>query len=119
MNNYTNVYLSNMDEVIKDENKTLILLSSLLDEEYETFVLTLINGKSSLSYNNVSDTLMNHEVRRKDKASSSSSTATEALIAREISSSHWKGKGDVGKSKTNNRGKELVCFLYGRRILED
>jgi len=46
MNNYTKplTNLSNMDEVIKNEDKRLILLSSLPDKEYETLVLTLING---------------------------------------------------------------------------
>jgi len=34
--------LANVDEVIKNEDKALILLSSLLDEEYATFILTLI-----------------------------------------------------------------------------
>ena len=33
--------LANLDVVIDDEDKTLILLSSLPDEGYETFVLTL------------------------------------------------------------------------------
>jgi len=43
MNNYTKllVDLTKMEEMIKDDDMTLILLSSLLDEEYETFVLTL------------------------------------------------------------------------------
>ena len=51
MNNYTKFLtdLTNMDEVIKDEDKGLILLSSLLKEEYETFVLTLINDNSHLA----------------------------------------------------------------------
>ena len=62
--------------MIKDEYKALILLSSLPDEEYATFVLTLINDKSSLRYNDVLAALMNHEVR-KDKASSFSSTTTK------------------------------------------
>ena len=53
-----------MDEVIKDNDMTLILLSSLPDKEYETFVLTLINSKQSLSYNDVSAALVNHRVRR-------------------------------------------------------
>jgi len=56
-----------VDEVFKDEDKTLILLSYLLDEEYETFVLTFINGEASFSYNNVSSALVNHETRRKYK----------------------------------------------------
>ena len=51
MNNYTKFLadLANVDEVIKDEGKALILLSFLPDEEYETSDLTLINGKSSLT----------------------------------------------------------------------
>jgi len=57
-------------EVIKDEDKAVILLGSLLDEEYETFVLTLINGKSLLSYNDVLAALVNHNIRRKDNESS-------------------------------------------------
>ena len=73
-----------MEEVIKDEDNVLILLSSLLDEEYETFVLTLINDKASLSYNSVPVALVNHEVRRKDKEFSSNSTIAEALLQEEI-----------------------------------
>ena len=53
MNNYTTLLidLANVEEVIKDEDKALILLSSLPDKKYETFVLTLINGKKLLSFN--------------------------------------------------------------------
>jgi len=110
MNNYTKLLadLTNMDEVINDEDKALILLTSLPDEEYETFVLTLIDGKASLSYNDVSAALVNHEVRRKDESPSSGIT-TQALIA---SSNHRKSKGDVGKSKTGNDklGKNQFAF---------
>ena len=44
MNNYTKLLadLANVVEMIDDEDKTIIL-SSHLDEESETFVLTLIN----------------------------------------------------------------------------
>ena len=82
MNNYTKPFtnLSNVDEVIKNEDKALILLSSLSDKEYETLVLTLINGKSSLSNNNVLAALVNIKVRRKDMASISYSTTTEVLL---------------------------------------
>ena len=81
MNNYTKLLtvLTNMDEMIKEKDKTLILLSPLPDDEYETFVLTLINGKSSLNYDDVSAALMNHELRRKDKKSSNS-TSAEILL---------------------------------------
>ena len=47
INYYTKIIacLANMKEMINDEDKAFILLSSLPDEEYETFVLTLIDGK--------------------------------------------------------------------------
>ena len=54
--------LVDVDEMIKNEDKVLILLSSLPDEEYETFILILINGKQLLSYSDVLATLVNHEV---------------------------------------------------------
>jgi len=46
INNYMKLLadLTNVDVVIDDEDKVLILLSSLSDVGYETFVLTLING---------------------------------------------------------------------------
>ena len=47
MNNYTKLLtdLVNVDVKIEKEYKTLILLNSLPDEEYETYTLTLTNGK--------------------------------------------------------------------------
>ena len=44
INNYTKLLanLANVNEAIKDKDKALILLSSLLDEEYETFILMSI-----------------------------------------------------------------------------
>ena len=105
MNNYTKLLadLINVDVVIKEEDKTLIHLNSLLDEECETFILTLINGKQILNYSDVSTAFMNYEVRRKDKQSSSKSTTTEAMTAREMSSNHKKGKREFEKSKNSGR----------------
>jgi len=115
--------LANMDKVIKDEDKALILLSFLLNEEYENFSLTLINDKQSLCYSDVSTALVNHEVRRKDKESSFSSVTAEALTARGTGFSHRKGKGDFGKFKTSDREylKKYQCALcreeeHGRLI---
>jgi len=54
---------------------SLILLSSLLDEGYETFMLILINGRTSLSYKEVTTALVNLELRRKDKESCDSTSA--------------------------------------------
>ena len=66
--------------MIGDEDKAaLILLSSLPDEGFEIFVLILINGKSSLSYNEITTTLVNLELRRKDNESFNSTPAEVIL----------------------------------------
>ena len=77
--------LTNLDIVLDDEDKAFILLSSLLCKGYETFLLTLINGRASFSYNEVTTVLMNLEFRRKDKECSSSDISTEVLAVRESS----------------------------------
>ena len=66
MNSYTNLLtdLVNIDVKIDKEDKAIILLNFLLEEEYEIFTLTLINRRQSLNYNEVSDALVNYEVRR-------------------------------------------------------
>ena len=76
MNNYTKFLadLINLDIVIEDEDKALILLSPLPDDGYETSVLTLINERTSLSYSEVTTALMNLKLRRKDNESSSNKT---------------------------------------------
>ena len=52
MNNYMKVLadLVNVNMVIEEEDKALIFLNSLPDEEYVTFILTLIDCKKSLNY---------------------------------------------------------------------
>ena len=47
MNSYTKLLtdLVNVDVKIDEEDKTVILLNSLPEEEYETFTLTLINER--------------------------------------------------------------------------
>ena len=95
-----------MDVEIDEEDKAVILLNSLLEEEYETFTLTLINEKKFLNYNEVSATLVNYKVRRQDKLSSSGSTTTEALAVRG-GSSNRKGRGDQERSKSRSGFKDL------------
>ena len=103
MNNYTNKLLTdlvNVDVKIEVEDKTLILLNALPDEEYETFTLTLINGKQIFIYSDVSPALVNYEVRRQDKLSSSRCISAEALavICRNV---NRKGKGN--RERSNSR----------------
>ena len=101
INNYTKLLtdLVNVDVKIEEEDKAVILLNSLPDEEYETFILTLINGRQTFNYSEVSAALVNYEVRRQDKLSSFEGTSTEALAIR-CKSSNRKGRGDHGRSKS-------------------
>ena len=96
----------NVNVDIKEEDNTLILLNSLPDEEYETFILTLIIRKQSLNYNDMSVALVNYEVRRKDKQFSSSSRGR---------GSNQKDKGVRGRSNSKPRFKDLKknqCAFY-------
>jgi len=68
--------------VIDEEVKAFILLRSHLDEGYETFVLTLINGRTSFSYKEVTTALVNLELRKKDKKSSGSTSAEVLAVGR-------------------------------------
>jgi len=47
MNSYTKLLIDvvNVDVKIYEEDKAVILLNSLIEKEYETFTLTLINGR--------------------------------------------------------------------------
>jgi len=108
MNSYIKLLtdLVNVDVEIDEEGKAVILLNSLPEEEYETFTLTLINGRKSLNCNEVSAALVNYEVRRQNRLSSSGSTTTEALAVRGRSSNR-KGRGDQGRSKFRSDFKDL------------
>ena len=108
MNNYTKFLtdLINVDVVIEEEDNAVIFLNSLPDKEYETFVLTLINGKQTLNYSNVSATFVNYKVRKKKKQSSSNGTSVEALTVRGRSSNRKK-KGERGRSKSRSSFRDL------------
>jgi len=108
MNRYTKLLtdLVKLDVKIDEEDKTVILLNSLPKEEYETFTLTLINRRKSLNYNEVSVALVNYEVRRQDRLSSSGSTTAEALTVRRRSFNRKK-KGDQGRSKSRSGFRDL------------
>ena len=84
----------------------MILLNFLPNEEYDTFVLTLINSKQTLNYSDVSVALVNYEVRKKNKQSSSKSDSTKALMVRGRSFNK-KGKGNCGKSKSRPSFRDL------------
>jgi len=95
MNSYTKLLIDlvNVDMKIDEEDKAVILLNSPPEEEYETFILTLINGRKFLYYNEVSAALVNYKVWRQDRLSSLGSTTAEVLAVRGRSSNR-KGRDD-------------------------
>ena len=58
--------LLNIDEVFKDERKTMLWIRSLL-EELDHLSITLIHGKDKLPFEEVCSTLLNYEIRKKDE----------------------------------------------------
>jgi hypothetical protein len=63
--------LQNLDVNIDDEDKAVVLINSLPDT-YEHLATTLMYGKDSLKFDDVSNALTNDEYRRKDKQAHSS-----------------------------------------------
>jgi len=109
--------LANLDVVIGDEDKVLILLSSLPDEGYGTFVLTLINGRTSLSYNEVITALVNLKLRKKDKESSGS-TSAQVLAMRENSPNQRRRnqqRSNWNSMVGNRKLKKDQCAFYKER----
>ena len=108
LNRYTKLLtdLVNVDEEIDKEDKTVILLNSLPREEYETFTLTLINGRKFLNYSELSAALVSYEVKRQDRLSSSGNTTAEILAVRGRSSNR-KERNDQERSKSRPAFRDL------------
>ena len=104
-----------MDVKINDEDKAVILLNSLPDEEYETFSLTLINGRQTINYSKATDALVNYVIRRQDRLSSSENTSAEALSVRG-KSFNQKDRGDQERSKSRPHFRDLkkTCAPYAK-----
>ena len=98
--------LVNVDVMIDEEDKAIIFLNSLPEEEYETFTLTFINGRQTLDYHEVSSALTSYETRRKERHPSQSSSSAEALEVRGRGSSR-KGKEVRGRSKSRAGFRDL------------
>ncbi|KAM1980190.1 hypothetical protein ACFX15_036829 [Malus domestica] len=108
-------YLLNLDEDIKGEDKALILLNSLPDS-YEHFVTIIMHGKETVKFEDVSNALMNYEMRHRDKHHDSTS---EALFVRGRSSerkSSSSRKKSHSRPKGNSKGRKTLendeCAFY-------
>ncbi|KAE8696421.1 GDSL esterase/lipase APG [Hibiscus syriacus] len=93
--------LLGMDETFKDEDLTLMLLSSLPDE-FEHLETTLLHGKDNVTLKDITATLYSYELRKKTKKESKYEAA-EAMAARD----HW--KKDCPKLKKKGKAAPDAC----------
>ena len=82
--------LLNQDEKVSDIDKALILLASLPDE-YEHLIVSMLTGKETLTFKEVTSALYSNEIRKKDKLEHRSS-AGEAHIVRGRNQSQKPGR---------------------------
>ena len=81
---------------MKDEDKALIMMNSLY-ESYEPFVTTWIYGREIIKYDEISNTLMNHEVRHLHRQERNN---FEALMVRERSKEKKDSYSKNNRSRT-------------------
>ncbi|ONK81628.1 uncharacterized protein A4U43_C01F31260 [Asparagus officinalis] len=81
VNNYTKLLsdLANMDKKVTDDYNAIILLGSLSDEEYDTFVFMLLNDRSSIIYNERDCP----KLKEKENSKKNGSKANEVNVARD------------------------------------
>ncbi|KAI4347993.1 hypothetical protein L6164_008758 [Bauhinia variegata] len=89
--------LLNPDENINDTDKALILLASLLDE-YEHLIVSMLAGKETITFKEVTIALYSNEIRKKDKLEHRSS-AGEAHTVRGRSQSRKPSRRGRSRSK--------------------
>ena len=73
--------LLNLEENVKNEDKALLLLTSLPDE-YDHLVTTLIHGKDKVIFNEVYNALYNTEIKKKGQKEHGYAT-TKAYIVKD------------------------------------
>ena len=93
--------LLNLDVKIDDEDKALLLLNSL-PESYEFLVTTLLHGAYDIDFEDVSNSLMNNEVQKKEKDAYQDSSSN-VLTARKRTFT-WK-RSECGESRSKSRGR--------------
>lgn len=91
--------LLNLDEEIKDEDKALILLN-LLPDSYAHLTTTLLHGKVTISFEEVSNSLMNYEIRHADKQMNGSTS--DALVVR---GRRFERRGQENRKKFQSRSR--------------
>nr|GEU66536.1 retrovirus-related Pol polyprotein from transposon TNT 1-94 [Tanacetum cinerariifolium] len=102
--------LANIDIEIEDEDRALVLLTSL-SPSYENFVETLLYGRESLTMEDVLATLNSRELKKRTEGTKEETS--DGLYVR--GRSDRSGKAHSGRSsrfKSSGRSGKLKCFIY-------
>ena len=91
--------LLNLDEKVSDVDKALILLASLPDE-YEHLIVSMLTGKETITFKEVTTALYSNEIRKKDKLEHKSSAVKPTLFEVIIKAEN-QGEGEDLSQKAN------------------
>ncbi|KAK9937625.1 hypothetical protein M0R45_014403 [Rubus argutus] len=99
--------LSNVEVKVEEEDKALLLLTSLPDS-YENIITTILYGKDTLKLEDVESTLLSHAKRKKADDSQGSLFVTHGKNHRGRSTA--RGSSEHSRSKSRGRGKGKQCY---------
>ena len=103
--------LLNLDEKVSDVDKTLILLASLPDE-YIHLIVSMLTGKETITFKEVTTALYSNEIRKKDKLEHRSS-AGEVHTVR----GHYPSRKPGRRGRSQSKGKlakDECAFCHGK-----
>ena len=117
LNDFQNIFnqLASMNINLEDELQALFLLSSF-PEIWETLVVSLSNyvPNGVVSIEQVSASILNEELRRRNAGTSSGESHALVSENRGRGKSRDKGHADKGRSKSRSR-KDIVCYNCGEK----
>ena len=91
--------LLNLDEKVSDVDKALILLASLPDE-YEHLIVSMLTGKETITFKEVTTALYSNEIRKKDKLDTGAQLVNPTLLEVVIKVKN-QGEGEDLSQKAN------------------
>ena len=106
--------LLNLDEKVSDVDKALILLASLPDK-YEHLIVSMLIGKETITFKEVTSALYSNEIRKKDKLEHRSS-AGEAHTVRGRNQSRKPERRGRSQSK-GKLAKDECAFCHEKGIV--
>ena len=103
--------LLNLNDDMKDGDKAILLLNSL-PESYDHLSTTLLNGKDSVRFEDVSSALLGNEQRQREKCG----TSSDALVTRGRTDVRKQAKHGSSRSKSRTRYLDnMECYKCKRK----